>query len=780
MQHNNKKALPTLRLTVLAMSLCAVNMSAHALQAMDESALRAVNAQDGLMLDTQYDSLNIDKLYWEDKTGVGADDTAVRAYANNIAITGSNLGTTYKINAGSDTGTGKAGLDFSIESRYGTVSADSFALCDGAGNNCGDSIGGLTVQSTENAVLHFITRDGLFSPTSLSSAEISLKRVNIFLTQLQSAGLQNQLIFKDFNFNFKGQGYMYVDPTVGLIIKTGTDGYGTLDRVCELNTDCSGGLTAANSKPGLNIDIVTRSGASDFDITPSATNQPKGMIRIGASGYLPSGEINIRGTDGLGAAGDAILGKTYSASDVAGTANIMGSTGLAMRVQAKFSNANTVPSGQTATTLELGHGGNNAYALSFSNFTPLLVRKQSGGGTLNTELAYFDSGNVYVNLANTKRMLLPQNTVLNDAPFLAGNLTTANDYSQQIHGSSAANPNSVIIATRGTEFQAISRQTQFIASPDVYKDGITANDPVSGGSWGLGLPFYNLNSNLAIYGTKFTGTPYGAAAAVTDSQRLGFALAMSTQGVNKTALPDGSLAGSKTTSIILIDGKKYGSALGANGLRVEDSVNGDPINYYIGIRNIDMLLTGRGSIGMENGNINIDIPQFMLAAAGEVAVGYLPGSQYKTHGKGYAPIDGFLSVKDVLFGLRLRMAGSVDMSMIPGGNTLASNYIQFLGNMNLTNGAVQIVDAVDGSIIGLDDMSGRIAFNNDIKIHKDSVNFNTQFNINPNQQAAEVLRVKSVNLYPSIGGGNVGNAQRLGEMVFTGGRITSQLNITPH
>lgn len=777
MQHNNKNwQRPTLRLTVLAMSLCAVNMSAHALQAMDESALRAVNAQDGLMLDTQYDSLNIDKLYWEDKTGVGADDTAVRAYANNIAITGSNLGTTYKINAGSDTGTGKAGLDFSIESRYGTVSADSFALCDGAGNNCGDSIGGLTVQSTENAVLHFITKDGLFSPTSLSSAEISLKRVNIFLTQLQSAGVQNQLIFKDFNFNFKGQGYMYVDPIKGLVLSTepgsgtGTSGYFDLNRVCVL-ASCTGTLDATNSKPGLNIDIVTRSGASDFDITPSATNQPKGMIRIGASGYLPSGEISIRGTDGRGAAGDAILGKTYSASDVAGTANIMGSTGLAMRVQAKFSNANTVPSGQTATTLELGHGGNNAYALSFSNFTPLLVRKQDGGGTLNTELAYFDSGNVYVNLANTKRMLLPQNTVLNAAPFLAGNLTTANDYSQQIHGSSTANPNSVIIATRGTEFQALSRATSFIASPDVV--GADRPDSANQGTWGLGLPFYNLNSNLAIYGTKFTGTPYGAAAAVTDSQRLGFALAMSTEGV--------SADGSKTTSIMLLDGKKYGQTLNAaTGLRNEDAVNGDPINYYMGIRNIDMLLTGRGSIGMENGNINIDIPQFMLAAAGEVALGYLPGSQYKTHGKGYAPIDGFLSVKDVLFGLRLRMAGSVDMSMIPGGNTLASNYIQFLGNMNLTNGAVQIVDAVDGSIIGLDDMSGRIAFNNDIKIHKDSVNFNTQFNINPNKTDTDVLRIKSLNLYPSTGSGTVGPAQRLGEMVFTGGRITSQFNITPH
>lgn len=77
-------------------------------------------------------------------------------------------------------------------------------------------------------------------------------------------------------------------------------------------------------------------------------------------------------------------------------------------------------------------------------------------------------------------------------------------------------------------------------------------------------------------------------------------------------------------------------------------------------------------------------------------------------------------------------------------------------------------------------MSGRIAFNNDIKIHKDSVNFNTQFNINPNKTNTDVLRIKSLNLYPSTGSGTVGPAQRLGEMVFTGGRITSQFNITPH
>jgi hypothetical protein len=82
--------------------------------------------------------------------------------------------------------TGKAGVDLSIVSRYGTITAKEFKICDGAGNNCGQSPGGLTVQSQENATLHFITKDGLFSPTSLSSAEISLKRVNIFLSQMEN------------------------------------------------------------------------------------------------------------------------------------------------------------------------------------------------------------------------------------------------------------------------------------------------------------------------------------------------------------------------------------------------------------------------------------------------------------------------------------------------------------------------------------------------------------------------------------------------------------------
>jgi hypothetical protein len=494
------------------------------------------------------------------------------------------------------------------------------------------------------------------------------------------------------------------------------------------------------------------------------------MIRVGASGRLKNASLTIRGTNGATDTNGAILGEAYSAGNStftpdSGSVNIMGSSGIAMRVKADFTN-----DGSNPTTLELGHGGDNAYALQFSNFSPLLIRKQNNGGAFNPDAAYFDSGNVYVNLANTKRLALPENSALNAAPFLAGKLTTLDDYNQLVHSATGANPNAVVVATRGTEFQALSRQTQFIASPDVYKD--TANAPVGGGSWGLGLPFYNLNSNLAIYGTTFTGKPYGSAA-VTNAQRLGFALGMTTQGV--------SADGSKTTSILLIDGKKYGTDLDANNVR-QASSTGDTINYYIGVRNIDMLLKGYGSIGMEDGSLNLNIPDFMFAAAGQVAVGYLPGSQYKTSLGGtakYAPIDGFLTTKDVLFGLRLRMAGSVDMTMVPGGTTAESNFISFDGNLNLTSGAVQIVEPVDGSIIGLDNITGKLGFSNQIKIHKDNVDFNTAFTINPNKDAAGVLRIKDFNLYPATGG-VPGNAQRLGEMVFTGGKITSQFNITPH
>ncbi|ENU83235.1 hypothetical protein F970_01321 [Acinetobacter sp. CIP 102082] len=83
MKNNKNRQLPVFRLTALAMSLCAAQSSVYAMQALNEQDLRAVNAQDGIMLDTQYDSLNIDHLYWEDNVG-GSNKRWIRKFEQQL------------------------------------------------------------------------------------------------------------------------------------------------------------------------------------------------------------------------------------------------------------------------------------------------------------------------------------------------------------------------------------------------------------------------------------------------------------------------------------------------------------------------------------------------------------------------------------------------------------------------------------------------------------------------------------------------------------------------
>ena len=69
MKNNKNRQLPVFRLTALAMSLCAAQSSVYAMQALNENDMRSIDGQDGLMLDTSYDRIDIDRLYWEDKAG---------------------------------------------------------------------------------------------------------------------------------------------------------------------------------------------------------------------------------------------------------------------------------------------------------------------------------------------------------------------------------------------------------------------------------------------------------------------------------------------------------------------------------------------------------------------------------------------------------------------------------------------------------------------------------------------------------------------------------------
>jgi hypothetical protein len=68
MSNNNKNGhCPMMRLTVLAMSLCAAQSSVYAMQALNEQDYVQSMLKMELCLILQYDRIDIDRLYWEDK-----------------------------------------------------------------------------------------------------------------------------------------------------------------------------------------------------------------------------------------------------------------------------------------------------------------------------------------------------------------------------------------------------------------------------------------------------------------------------------------------------------------------------------------------------------------------------------------------------------------------------------------------------------------------------------------------------------------------------------------
>lgn len=762
-------------LSTLASSLIIMHMPAYALQELNEQAMRQVDGQDGIYIGTEYDRIDVDKVYWEDKTGtVSNNEETLRGYANGISITpnivGEKIGTNIQINTGSNGST--AGIDLDVNSTLGTVAAESFQICSETTSGCGTSIGSMAIQSSTPVQFHLNSQNGLFSEAGQAELTLGLRNINIYLGQKQSSTLTNQLIMRNFNFNFFGRGNMFVSDTGGLRLQTGSTGYVDFTRV---NDPQYTGGTFGGTNSGLNLEFMHKSNA-----TPGVynLNDAKGIIRAGANGRMKNAYLVFRGTDARDATNNILGYASDGNTSGSGTnASIIGSTGIAFRMKGEFTRDTADADGGNPTTLELGGAGKNAYGVEFGKLTPLLTRT-SEGGALNTGRSYFDSGDVYINLANTKTLKMPENKVLNTSKLgNTGTLTASTDYTQQIHDGTS-NPYSLVMGIRGMEFQALSRRARFIVSSDVTSSmaGYIAPNAGLNNTWSIGLPIYNLNANIATYGTTYTGA-LADGTNVSGSQRLGFAAALSTEGVNKeigtTGLDaNGQLAGSKSTSIFLIDG-----APNAND-------SGNPTDYYFGMRNIDMYLKGYGSIGVENGKLNVRMPNLVMAMSAEIAAGYLPGAKYKScpdgGGSCYSPINNFLKNTDVLFGLKIKLDGDMNFALVPSeagslaGPQSGANRLGFIGSYLINSGAIQIVEPVDGSILGLDNISGRVGFDNAIIVNQDNVGFNLGLKFNPNKTAAEVFRVKDINMYPSGG-----KAQRLGEMVITGGTLNANMTIVP-
>ncbi|MDC5182733.1 hypothetical protein OHW37_08775 [Acinetobacter baumannii] len=399
---------------------------------------------------------------------------------------------------------------------------------------------------------------------------------------------------------------------------------------------------------------------------------------------------------------------------------------------------------------------------------------------IRSQTTTIDSGNIYLNLADTKTLLMPNNATLNAIRLGSGTLTTAADYQHNIHRDTVTNPFSLILAMRGAEFQAFSRRGRFTTSANVAAANQFADNGLNN-QWGLALPFYNLNANAAVYGVDApansayyytkdaNGKPIQNLVATSGTtSRLGFGIAVGTTGRDA--------GGTKTTSILLIDGSP--------------NVNnaGNPTDYYMGLRNIDMFLKGNGTIGLENGSLNIGLKDMLLALSTEIAAGYLPGAKYKTcpaTGSCTSPIDNFAKNNDVLFGLKLRLGGDLNLSIVPNSSIADGSALTVLGDFTMpataTGNTVQISDPIDGSAIGFDNITGKLAFNTALVVGKDTasglgkVGVNTAVYFNPDKSIDGALRVKDINFYPP----STGAGARLGELAITGGRLNSSFSIVP-
>ncbi|MFX7792821.1 heme utilization protein, partial [Acinetobacter baumannii] len=75
-------------------------------------------------------------------------------------------------------------------------------------------------------------------------------------------------------------------------------------------------------------------------------------------------------------------------------------------------------------------------------------------------------------------------------------------------------------------------------------------------------------------------------------------------------------------------------------------------------------------------------------------------------------------------GLKLRLGGDLNLSIVPNSSIADGSALTVLGDFTMpataTGNSVQISDPIDGSAIGLENMTGKLAFNTALVVGKDS------------------------------------------------------------
>lgn len=757
----------TLKLNLLTACIVLAQQS-YALEQIEEQDLSNVTGQDGIVITHEISKATAEKINWYDPSPQVSTKMGIGLYNFNMdAKPGQSIksqlefdvgttakGTGLRIAASVSPFTATADLNLVKINCTTTPCAQSPTSLRTQGVYIANSLGVIGLSTSTPLSVMLQTSAGLFNQKETASIDFRLQNA----TLSHKLG-NNSLIFNDFNFNFAGLGYMYVAADEGLVLTTRNglqDHYINLGRVAD-GSDVAAGRIATN--PGVNIDLRYN--------TPS--NERKNIIRMGASGAVTNARLALSGDQSKISSFD-IGNKMSNGASVrenktaAGYSNLVGDGGLHFALAADFTNENdtNIPSTMKPTTLEIGHTGKGSYAIEFSKLRPLTTR--AANGQLHGKNAYIDFGDIYFNTITGKELEF----LINDN--LKQILKVSNNTLKQVISTRTVGDDFAFIAVRGMDFQSIAGKARFIS--DNSLPALTGD----GGSWGIGIPVYNLNANVAL-----KGTTYSTAAL----KGIAYNVMASTQGYGidaKTGLPS-------TTSIILIDG--------ANGK------HGEPVNYYAGFRNIDALIESNGVIGYEDAGIHIYADKLLIAASAELTIGQLPGSKYNCTNEAAlcganVAYDNFASRDDVLTNIAFRLDGSGDLLIIPGVDSTVSspdaNFLSYQGKfkfrplstsevadeanlgsyIKISNEDVNTLGTVvQAASLNFNRIQGELGVNGKIRLSGDTVVMDNQVSFNPSKNIADPFRTNFAMQY------NNGPMQKIANIALTGGTMRSTLGITP-
>ena len=752
----------TIKLKLLTLCMCLIQQG-YALESIEEQELSEVTGQDGMVITHEISKASIAQVNWYDpnpttntKMGLGLHNVEITGKDNNpvlnqleIDVGATSEGAGLRLAASVSPFQATADLNLvkiACTTDPCSQSANSIRT---AGTQSNQSLGALGISTSTPLSVLLQTSAGLFNKDSIASIDFQLKNATIS----HKLG-ENSLILNDFNFNFAGLGYLYIDPNEGVVLTT-REQYVDLKRAEDLTDIAAGRVNPTN--PGVNIDLRYN--------TPN--NERKNIMRLGASGAVTNARLSMSadqtqiGTFDVSNKVNGVLERQDKTA--AGYSDLVGEGGLNLGLSADFTGTNSTgrPATMAPTTLEIGHTGKGSHAVQFSNLRPLTTR--NANGALHGKNAYIDFGNIYINTITAKSL----DFIINEN--MQKTLGSSSHVLKQTLSTAANGEDFAYIAVRGMDFQSIAAKARFISDnslPELTGDG---------GSWGIGIPIYNLNANVAL-----SGTTYGA----DNKQAIAYNMMVSTEGYGidkKTGLPS-------TTSIILIDGK--------NG------EHGEAVNYYAGFRNIDALIKSEGIIGYEDEGIYIRADDLLIAAKAELAIGQLPGSKYNctnaavTKCGAYVPHDNFSKRDDVLANIAFKLDGSGELFIIPGVDPTSSspdtNFLSFDANFkfrplsaeesadnenlgsyfSIANEDIDAAGALKTSSINFNQMEGHLEVKGKIRVSADTVTLDNQVKLNYKNNIATPFKT-------NFAMATNGNMQNMASIALTGGTIRSTMGITP-